>query len=183
MGLGNPGDRFEGHRHNVGYWMLDKLIQQNQLQKKEKPGYEYYVWQHDFGSTYLLRSKSYMNDSGIALRHLMHYYKIPIEDVWVAYDEMDFAPGIIRIKRGGGAGGHNGVKSIIQHVGPAIARLRFGVGRPSDPSLVKQYVLTSPNASDRSDILDAIDISIEYIDLLLQGKYDDYTAKLHTEIK
>lgn len=182
-GLGNPGKQFQQHRHNVGYWLIDEIARTHQLAKKERPGYDYYPWQHDYGVTYLFRSHSYMNDSGVALQQMMHYFKVPVESVLLAYDEMDFDPGVVRVKRKGGAGGHNGVKSVIQHVGPAIMRLRFGVGRPLDVEQVRSYVLSSPTAKDQQSIDSAIQLSIENIELLCKGQYDEYIEILHTETK
>ena len=180
-GLGNPGKSYENHRHNVGYWLIDELIAKYSLSEKEKPGYLYYPWQHDFGTTYLLRSKKYMNDSGLAVRQLANFYKIPVEDVWVAYDDMDFKPGSVRVKKQGGAGGHNGIKSVMAHLGPVFHRLRLGVDRPLSPDEVKQYVLTSPTAGDRREIESAVALVVDNIDLLLKGEYDRFTEKLHSE--
>ena len=180
-GLGNPGKSYENHRHNVGYWLIDSLIEKYQLSQKEKPGYLVYPWQHDHGTTYLLKSKQYMNDSGLALRQLAQFYKIPPEDIWVAYDDMDFLPGQVRVKKQGGAGGHNGIKSAISHLGPAFHRLRFGVDRPPVPEDVKHYVLTSPSATDRQKIEEAIAIVLSNVDILLAGEYARFTEALHSE--
>lgn len=179
VGLGNPGKSYENHRHNVGYWLIDQLVKQYGLSKKEKPGYFYYVWQHPHGITYLLKSKSYMNDSGLAVRQLAKFYKFSEKDIWVAYDDMDFKPGCVRVKKQGGAGGHNGIKSVISHIGPGFHRLRFGVDRPADREWVKQYVLTSPSIGERERIWGGIEIVIEHIDLLLKGEYDKFTEKIH----
>ena len=181
VGLGNPGASYQNHRHNVGYWLLDALIMKLGLPRKEKPGYFVYPWQHSKGTVYLLRSKQYMNDSGLAVRQLMQFYKIPPEDIWVAYDEMDFLPGTVRVKKHGGAGGHNGVKSIISHIGPSFNRMRFGVGRPNDAGMVKQYVLTSPNQDDRLKITASIDFVIDHMDLLIEGQYNQFTEILHSD--
>lgn len=183
VGLGNPGSSYKNHRHNVGYWLLDAIIEKYSLQKKEKPGYYVYPWVLPNKTVYLLRPKQYMNDSGLAVKSLMHFYKIQPEDVWVAYDEMDFLPGVVRVKRQGGAGGHNGIKSIISHAGPNFNRLRFGVDRPKDPAAIKQYVLSSPNQTDRQKITKGIDWVIEHIELLIDGQYSQFTEQLHLETK
>lgn len=179
MGLGNPGSAYRNHRHNVGYWLIDYLVDSHQLVEKEKPGYFYYEWNHDFGKTYLLKSKSYMNESGMAFSKMMRFYKYMPSDCWVVYDEMDFLPGVARVKKGGGAGGHNGVKSLIQHAGPDFHRLRLGVGRPSDPSEVRNYVLSVPRQEERKNIEEAMSNALASIDLLLKGQYDAYIEKLH----
>lgn len=181
VGLGNPGASYQHHRHNVGYWLIDKLVELHQLPKKEKPGYWVYPWVRPEGTVYLLKSKQYMNDSGLAIRQLMQFYKIKPEDIWVAYDEMDFLPGVVRAKQQGGAGGHNGIKSAISHIGPNFNRLRFGVGRPKNPEVVKQYVLSSPTQGDRQAIMSGIDWVVENLALLITGKYAVFIEKLHSE--
>jgi|AntRauTorckE5430_2_1112549.scaffolds.fasta_scaffold00026_20 PTH1 family peptidyl-tRNA hydrolase len=181
VGLGNPGASYQKHRHNVGYWLIDALVKKHKLKEREKPGYIYYEWAHDFGETILLKSKKYMNDSGHAVQSIQSFYKWDLEDIWVAYDDMDFSPGCLRVKKGKGAGGHNGIKSIIQQVGPDFHRLRFGVDRPKDPGAVKNYVLTSPTVSDRRLIEGAIDNTLMYIDLLCEGRYDAFIEKIHSE--
>lgn len=182
VGLGNPGASYQKHRHNVGYWLIDALVEKYKLKPKEKPGYIYYVWEHDFGETYLLKSKKYMNDSGIAVGQIKQFYKWSSDDVWIAYDDMDFEPGVLKIRKGGGAGGHNGVKSIIQNIGSDFYRMRFGVARPSQSEDVKHYVLTSPSVEDRKKIEEAIDNALMYIDLLLEGRYDAFIEKLHAKV-
>lgn len=180
-GLGNPGKSYASHRHNVGYWLIDAIIKKHQLTAKEKPGYWVYPWQHDYGTTYFMKSKQYMNDSGLAIRQLAQFYKIPPQAIWVAYDDMDFLPGQVRVKKQGGAGGHNGIKSTIAHLGPVFNRLRFGVGRPLSPDDVKHYVLSSPSAEDREKIEASIDIVESHIGLLLSGDYAKFTEVLHSD--
>ena len=182
-GLGNPGQSYAKHRHNVGYWLLDRLIQKHQLTGKEKPGYVVYPWQHDHGVTYLVRAKSYMNECGQGIGELMNFFKVDPSDLWVAYDDMDFLPGQVRVRKSGGAGGHNGIKSVIQHLGPDFYRLRFGVGRPERREQVKSYVLTQPSVQDQEHIDRVVTFVSDNLDLLLAGKYDEFTEKTHVETK
>lgn len=180
-GLGNPGNAYKKHRHNVGYWLIDRIVKVHKLKEKEKPGFLYYEWDHDFGQTILLKSKRYMNESGFAIQSVKQFYKYNLEDIWVAYDDMDFEPGVVRVRLGGGAGGHNGIKSVVSQIGSGFYRLRYGVGRPLDASEVKNYVLSSPINKDRDLIEESIDKTLSNIDLLLQGRYDVFTEKLHRE--
>lgn len=182
VGLGNPGASYQKHRHNVGYWLIDAMVKQYNLKEKEKPGYLYYVWEHEHGETYLLKSKKYMNDSGIAVSQIKQFYKWNAEDVWVAYDDMDFSSGTVRVRKGGSAGGHNGVKSIIQNIGQEFYRLRFGVDRPEAED-VKKYVLSSPSVSDRKKIEAAIEVTMSHLDLLIMGQYNTFVEKIHSELK
>jgi PTH1 family peptidyl-tRNA hydrolase len=183
LGLGNPGLNYLHHRHNVGYWFLDEIIRRFDLSKKEKPGYSVYPWHHAFGTTYLIRPKSYMNECGLALSQAKSFYKAEVGEICVAYDDMDFTPGELRIKRSGGAGGHNGIKSLQAHVGADFYRLRFGVGRPATASAVKSYVLTKPPQDEMIAIQGVVGLAVDHIELLLEGRYDSFTEKLHTLTK
>lgn len=180
MGLGNPGSSYKNHRHNVGFWLIEALVKKHQLVKKEKPGYVYYLWDHAFGQTILVQSKRYMNDSGIAVQKVQSFYKYSLEDVWVAYDDMDFLPGDVKIRLGGGAGGHNGIKSIMQQMGKDFYRLRFGVGRPVAAE-VKNYVLSAPSGEDREKIKKSIERVLVHIDLLCGGQYAMFIEKIHSK--
>ncbi|MDC3180650.1 aminoacyl-tRNA hydrolase [Gammaproteobacteria bacterium] len=180
LGLGNPGVNYLQHRHNVGFWFLDEIINRHQLSKKERPNYMVYPWVHEYGTTYLIRSKLYMNDTGLALSEAKNFYKVETDEVCVAYDDMDFTPGELRVKKAGGAGGHNGIKSLQSHIGDAFYRLRFGIGRPDLADAVRSYVLTRPPAPDALVIQGAVALAVDYIDLLLKGRYDMFTETLHT---
>lgn len=181
VGLGNPGAAYKKHRHNVGYWLIDLIVEKYKLKAKEKPGYFYYEWEHEYGVTYLLKSKKYMNELGISVGQIKQFYKWSADDVWIAYDDMDFEPGVLKIRKGGGAGGHNGVKSVISQIGPDFYRMRFGIGRP-DPSEVKNYVLSSPSSTDRKKVEEALSNALMNINLLLEGRYDAFVEKIHSEL-
>jgi PTH1 family peptidyl-tRNA hydrolase len=167
----------------VGFWFLDEIINRHQLSKKERPNYMVYPWVHEEGTTYLIRAKSYMNDTGLALSEARNFYKVETDEICVAYDEMDFSPGEMRVKKGGGAGGHNGVKSLQAHVGDNFYRLRFGIGRPSSADQIRSFVLTRPSAEDTLAIQGAIGLAVDHIELLLKGRYDAFTETLHTMTK
>lgn len=183
-GLGNPGREHERDRHNVGFWLVDRLARTEgaSLRKDAKyhglvariPGPEGDVW--------LLEPQTYMNLSGKSIGPLARFYKITPEEVLVVHDELDFEPGVVKLKLGGGAGGHNGLKdSIAQLGGQNFWRLRIGIGHPGDRDLVADYVLSSPSPADREAIEGSIDRALDIVPELLAGRADLAMKKLHTK--
>jgi PTH1 family peptidyl-tRNA hydrolase len=163
-GLGNPGPEYARTRHNAGFHLADELARrhggvfrhdarhQAEVTKLRLEGEE--IW--------LLKPMSYMNNSGGPVRSVASFYKIPPESILVAYDELDFPPGVVRLKQGGGAAGHNGMRDIIAQIGDPFWRMRIGIGHPGERSEVLNYVLGRPSSEDAklidSAILAAIDI-------------------------
>lgn len=152
VGLGNPGPRYAHTRHNVGFWVIDRLSEQWGIPvNKER-------WKGLSGSgrvgtesVTLLKPMTYMNLSGESVRPAMDWLKCNVEDVLIIYDDMDLPPGHLRLRLKGSSGGHNGVKSVIQHLGTqSIKRIKIGIGRPQGPQPIPDYVL-SPFAPDERD--------------------------------
>jgi peptidyl-tRNA hydrolase, PTH1 family len=150
VGLGNPGPGYAGHRHNLGAMAADAIHRRHgfgpwraRFQSLASEG------QVDGARLLLLKPQTYMNLSGEAVAAACRFYKIEPGDVIVIYDEIDLKPGQIRVKCGGGAGGHNGIRSIDAHLGPDYWRVRLGIGHPGAPELVHTYVLQDFNKSDR----------------------------------
>ncbi len=150
VGLGNPGDKYSGNRHNIGFMAVDEIAR----------GYSFGPWKKRFqGYTadgqiglekcILLKPSTYMNESGRAVGEAMRFYKLPLGDVIVIHDEIDLKAGVIRVKKGGGNAGHNGLKSISAHAGNDYVRVRLGVDHPGDKALVANYVLQDFAKSDR----------------------------------
>ena len=150
VGLGNPGEKYSGNRHNIGFMAVDEIAR----------GYGFGPWKRRFqGYTaegqiglqkcLLLKPSTYMNESGRAVGEAMRFYKLPLGDVIVIHDEIDLKPGVIRVKKGGGNAGHNGLKSISAHAGNDYVRVRLGVDHPGDKALVAHYVLQDFAKSDR----------------------------------
>ncbi len=159
VGLGNPGDRYSRNRHNIGFMAVDEIAR----------GYGFAPWKKRFqGATaegqiglekcILLKPSTYMNESGRAVGEAMRFYKLQPGDVIVIHDEIDLKPGAIRVKKGGGNAGHNGLKSISAHVGNDYVRVRLGIDHPGDKALVANYVLQDFAKSDR-----------EWLPTLLEG--------------
>ena len=141
-GLGNPGAEYARHRHNVGFMVLDRIAEQagssswrNKFQAQTTDAVL------DGVKCVLLKPQTFMNESGRSIREAARFYKIEPEDVIVFHDEVDLAPGKVRVKQGGGVAGHNGLKSVAAHLGPDFGRVRIGVGHPGHKDRVPGYVL------------------------------------------
>lgn len=154
VGLGNPGAKYAGNRHNIGFMALDRIAADHGFGPWRK-GYQGLVSEGRFGSerVSLLKPETFMNLSGQSVRAAADFYKIPVEAITVFHDELDLAPGKCRVKAGGGHAGHNGLRSIHQHLGEAYARVRLGIGHPGHKDRVAGYVL-SDFAKAEADWLD-----------------------------
>ncbi len=156
VGLGNPGREYAGNRHNIGFMAIDRLAaayqtQTGQFKNKSMTG-NFRMGDHRI---VLAKPQTYMNDSGASVGPLAKFYKLDPANIIVIYDELDLEFGVIRIRAKGSAGGHNGMKSIIKHVGPDFPRIRLGISRPKGKMPVKAYVLQDFGKNDR-DTLDLI---------------------------
>lgn len=160
VGLGNPGDKYARHRHNVGFMAVDAIADANGFgQTRSK--FQGNIREGTLGreKVLILKPQTFMNDSGQAVGEAARFYKIPPEDIIVFYDELDLAAGKLRVKTGGGAAGHNGIRSIDSHVGNSFKRIRIGIGHPGDKSRVTNHVLGDFAKADQdwlSPMLDAI---------------------------
>ena len=156
VGLGNPGAKYAGHRHNIGFMALDRIASDHGF-PAWKGKHQGSLSEGRFGSdrVILLKPETYMNNSGQSVQAAMRFYKLEPEDVVVLHDEIDLAPGKVKFKTGGGHAGHNGLRSIHNHVGPEYARVRLGVGHPGRKELVPAYVLHDFSKADQ-DWLDDV---------------------------
>ena len=159
-GLGNPGPEYAGHRHNVGFMAVDAIASRHRF-GPARPRFDAIVSEGTLADdkTLLLKPTTYMNDSGRAVAAALRFYKVEPARLIVIHDELDLDPGRARVKRGGGAGGHNGLRSIDSHIGPEYWRIRIGIGHPGDKNLVMPYVLHDFAKADREwlgPMLDAI---------------------------
>ena len=143
VGLGNPGAKYAANRHNIGFMAVDRIAADHGFAPWKK-GFQGQVCEGRFGSArvILLKPETFMNLSGQAVRAAADFYKIPVAAITVFHDELDLAPGRVRLKQGGGHAGHNGLRSIHQHMGEAYARVRLGIGHPGDKDRVAGYVLS-----------------------------------------
>lgn len=143
VGLGNPGAKYAANRHNIGFMAVDRIAADHGFAPWKK-AFQGHVSEGRFGSArvILLKPETFMNLSGQSVRAAADFYKIPVADITVFHDELDLAPGKCRLKQGGGHAGHNGLRSIHQHLGEAYARVRLGIGHPGDKERVAGYVLS-----------------------------------------
>ena len=183
VGLGNPGRDYADTRHNAGAWLVETIARdfQTSLQNDSKfHGLNGRV-RIDGHEVRLLIPTTFMNLSGKAIAALANFYKISPEQILVAHDELDFDPGIARFKQGGGAGGHNGLRSTIESLGNNrnFHRLRIGIGHPGSAAQVHNYVLGRPSTEDRHKIDDAIDEAIRCLPMALTGNWPQAMNRLH----
>ena len=145
IGLGNPGKQYETTRHNIGFQVIDELSDHLSAPAMQSKFNGMYTTVHrPEGKVMLVKPLTYMNLSGECIRPLMDYFEVAVEDIVVIYDDLDLAPGTIRLRQKGSAGGHNGMKSLIAHLGTdQFNRVRIGVGRPTNGMKVPDYVLSS----------------------------------------
>ena len=160
--LGNPGPEYAETRHNAGWWMLNRLMG-NAVTLKEDNQFKGEVGAGVFWGekVVLVRPLTFMNSSGESARAVMDFYKINPEDVYVFYDEIDVNPGDIKISVGGGAGGHNGIKSMQQHCGDKFTKIRIGVGRPAPGYTIVNWVLGKIDKVSSDLILEGFEKFVE----------------------
>ena len=180
VGLGNPGSEHIQTRHNAGFWFLDSLAERLSLNfvLDKKFQSEICRYQNDNFDCLLCKPQTYMNDSGKAVQALIKFYKIPVNKILVVHDEIDLDVGNLRFKIGGGHGGNNGVRDIIEKVGDTnFSRLRIGIGHPGSVDKVVSYVLNKPNNDDTENILSGISVIIDEYQNLFQGKIEELMNK------
>jgi peptidyl-tRNA hydrolase, PTH1 family len=174
VGLGNPTSRYEKTRHNAGFWFLDEVARSMGLVFRDESRFQGAVARKDVGgdALVLLKPSTYMNRSGSSVLAAAAYYKIGVDEILVAHDELDLAPGVVRLKKGGGHGGHNGLRDMVLHLkSPEFYRLRLGIGHPGDRAQVANYVLDAPSKGESHEIGDAIDQAMRAMPLILSGDY------------
>lgn len=180
VGLGNPGSKYAGNRHNIGFMAVDEIHRGHSSFSPWRARFQAEVSEGRLGSekTLLMKPSTYMNESGRAVGEAMRFYKIEPEDIAVIYDELDLPPAKFRMKSGGGHGGHNGLRSISAHIGQDYRRLRLGIGHPGDKKLVSNYVLGDFAKAD-SDWLEPLLREIaDNADMLAAGQDSQFANKL-----
>jgi len=183
VGLGNPGQKYLKTRHNAGFLLLDEILSQCGGDFSAKPSFLGCLAEVNESShkVYLLRPSTYMNRSGQSVQAVMKYFKIKPEEVLVIHDELDFLPGQIKFKLGGGHGGHNGLRDIIAAInGRDFLRLRVGIGRPSGSKAVVDYVLSDFSKSDYGSVISASAGFLDVLPFLVSGELEKAIQKLHS---
>ncbi|MGB0664515.1 MAG: aminoacyl-tRNA hydrolase [Pontibacterium sp.] len=184
VGLGNPGDQYANTRHNAGADYVEQLAaQHNTLLKPEKKYSGLYGKAIINGqAVHLLIPTTFMNLSGQSVSALSQFFKIPPEAILVAHDELDLDPGVARFKKGGGHGGHNGLRDIISKLGnqKGFYRLRLGIGHPGHASQVANFVLNKAPVSERQSIGDATYEALRYTPMVIEGEWQKAMNQLHS---
>ena len=182
VGLGNPGPEHLNTRHNAGFWFVDMLAKRH--------GGEFRDYRKYSGETarvtvserelMLLKPTTYMNRSGLSIRQISDFFKIAPADILVAHDELDLPVGSLRLKLGGGHGGHNGLRDTIAHIGDGFWRLRLGIGHPGNKAEVIDYVLTRAPRAEEELIYEAVNTAADCMPLLLEQGAERAMTKLHS---
>ncbi len=168
VGLGNPGPEYNGTRHNVGFDVIDELAERHRFPAETKFGSSLVRRDRIRGQEVLLvKPTTYMNLSGDAVGAIVRFYKGDVSDIIVVHDDLDFEPGQVRIKVGGGHGGHNGLSSIMSHVGRDFVRIRLGIGKPTQSQNGSDHVLSGFGAADRRIIDDGIDTAADAVEAVI----------------
>ena len=190
VGLGNPGKKYENTRHNAGFWLLEQLAAQHRLTLRSESKFRALTAKLDTaaGRAWLLLPQTWMNESGSAVLALALFHKIMPDEILVVHDELDLPPGGVKIKRGGGHAGHNGLRDIIAKLGTSdFWRLRIGIGHPRDIAASEQevadFVLHAPRKDEKVLIVAAIERGMGVFDLILADKLAAAMHKLHTKPK
>jgi PTH1 family peptidyl-tRNA hydrolase len=180
VGLGNPGARHVGNRHNIGFMSVEAIAKRH----------GFAPWRRRFQGVaaegliaservQLLLPGTFMNESGRAVAEAMHFYKLALSDIVVFHDELDLPPAKVRVKTGGGVAGHNGLRSISSHIGNDYRRVRIGIGHPGVKELVHPYVLSDFPKSERAWVETLIDVIADNAELLVRGEDASFQNKVH----
>jgi PTH1 family peptidyl-tRNA hydrolase len=179
VGLGNPGPKYERNRHNIGFMAVDEIVHRHGF-GSYRARFQSLVAEGVLAGEKVLAVKptTFMNESGRAVGEAMRFYKLSPADVLVIHDELDLVPGKIRLRKGGGLAGHNGLRSINAHIGPDFPRMRVGIGHPGDKSRVHGHVL-SDFAKSESPLIDTIIDAISgSADLLASDEHNQFMTKV-----
>ena len=182
-GLGNPGSKYERTRHNAGFWFIDALAREYGWALKADRKFHGQCCRGtiDGAEAMGLKPETFMNESGQSVRAASDYFNVSVDQVLIAYDDLDLPPGVVRIKRGGGHGGHNGLRSLFSHLGsPGFWRVRIGIGHPGVREAVTPWVLSRPDSVDEKQINEGIGRVVEVVPQLLAGQAERAMQALHT---
>ena len=180
VGLGNPGPKYQGNRHNIGFMAVDGIVRRHGFSAWRKR-FQGEVSEGVFAGekVLVLKPMTYMNESGRSVGEAMRFYDIDPSEVIVFYDELDLEPGKVRVKLGGGAAGHNGIRSMIAHAGPHFVRVRIGIGHPGNKHMVQPHVLSDFAKADKEWVTPLIDAIADNIELLVRGEEGSFQNKVH----
>lgn len=180
VGLGNPGPKYAQNRHNIGFMAVDAIVRRHSF-SPERTRFQGLVSEGTLAGEKVLALKpmTYMNESGRSVGEAMRFFKLEPEHVVVFHDELDLAPGKLRIKTGGGHGGHNGLRSIDAHIGPNYRRIRLGIGHPGDKERVLGHVLGDFAKADMKWLEPFLDAIASEAPLLAEGRFNSFANRVH----
>jgi PTH1 family peptidyl-tRNA hydrolase len=180
VGLGNPGAEYAGNRHNIGFMAIEAIAKRHNIGPFRRK-FQGVVAEGMIGGerVLLLLPGTYMNESGRAVAEAMKFYKLELGDLIVLHDELDLPPGKLRVKTGGGIAGHNGLRSITQHIGNDYRRVRIGIGHPGSKELVQPHVLSDFAKSEQAWVNALCDIVAEDAELLAKGQDASFQNRVH----
>jgi peptidyl-tRNA hydrolase, PTH1 family len=181
VGLGNPGPAYARTRHNAGFELLDELARRAGVSLRHEARHQGELARARIAGAelWLLKPMTFMNLSGESVRSVAAFYRIAPSSILVAHDELDFAPGVVRLKEGGGAGGHNGLRDLIEHLGDGFWRMRIGIGHPGDRDAVLDYVLRRPPAAEAELIHEAVLAGADAVAVMLTEGAQIAMNRLH----
>ena len=179
VGLGNPGAQYASNRHNIGFMAADVLHRRHSFspwRKKFKGELSEGMLAGE--KVLLLKPQTFMNESGRSVGEAVRFHDIPLTQVYVFYDELDLAPGKVRVRLGGGAAGHNGIRSISSHITPEFKRVRLGIGHPGDKRFVQPHVLGNFAKDDKDWLVKVLDAVADNADMLAAGEDEKFQSKV-----
>ena len=182
-GLGNPGAKYEQTRHNAGFWFVDEVARRFNALFKSESKYKSEVARCTIAGNdcRLQKPMDFMNRSGLPVASLAAFYQIPCNSILIVHDDLDLSPGTIKLKRGGGHGGHNGLRDLIPHLGGNdFLRLRIGIGHPGHRDDVVGYVLKHASRDEQTAIDQAIEEAVKLLPDIVDGNLDKAMKALHT---
>lgn len=182
VGLGNPGADYAATRHNAGFWFVERVAAACGAAFRNESRFhgELARGRLEGVDLLLLKPSTFMNRSGQAAQALAAYFKLPVDSLLIAHDELDLPAGTVRLKRGGGHGGHNGLRDLHAHLGEQYLRLRIGIGHPGHKDRVLGYVLGRPTAAEQQAIDSSLDEAVAALKTMLTSGWDKAVQALHT---
>jgi peptidyl-tRNA hydrolase, PTH1 family len=180
VGLGNPGTKYAGNRHNIGFMAVDEIVRRHGFSSWRKR-FKGEVSEGTLGGekVLVLKPLTFMNESGQSVGEALRFLDLEPDKVIVIYDELDLQPGKVRVKLGGGAAGHNGIRSISSHISPHYVRVRLGIGHPGDKNLVYPHVLSDFAKSDKMWVAPLLEAVAEEAGFLVDGDYAKFQSRVH----
>jgi PTH1 family peptidyl-tRNA hydrolase len=182
-GLGNPEDKYERTLHNAGFWFVDAVARKYGGQFRYEKKFDAEICKVGIAGedVWLVKPQSYMNHSGQPVRAVLDYYRLNPRHMLVAHDEIDLPPGTVRLKQGGGHGGHNGIRDVMAHCGKDFMRLRIGVGHPGEKDKVTGYVLKRASADIEAAVEGNVDDALAVTPMIIEDGLNAAMKQLHTK--